>query len=257
MKKVSFASIIILFFSVLLFTTSCTDEDDKVTETEVTLKFTFNWDGTPVTMNDLNEMKYTNENGDELSISRLRYLISNISLNAPRAMSETNEYSLVDITDSESLEYKMSAIIATEAYENISFTFGFDEEDNVETYVDLNSASWNWPEMLGAGYHNMQYEGKYIDNTGLEQSYALHMGTARKDVGVFEANSFDVELTGIGSLHKDKVSIEIKMDISEWYKNPTVWDLNVYNAPVMPIYAAQLLLNDNGRDVFSLGEVIQ
>jgi len=30
------------------------------------------------------------------------------------------------------------------AWSSISFTFGFNETDNNETYLDLNSASWNW-----------------------------------------------------------------------------------------------------------------
>jgi hypothetical protein len=47
------------------------------------------------------------------------------------------------------------------------------------------------------------------------------------------------------------------MDISEWYKNPGVWDLNQYHSSLMGNYTAQKLMNSIGRDVFSLGTVVQ
>ncbi|WP_392345604.1 MbnP family protein [uncultured Polaribacter sp.] len=46
----------------------------------INLNFTHHWNGLKITPQDFNELKFTNENGERLSIERLRYLVSNISL---------------------------------------------------------------------------------------------------------------------------------------------------------------------------------
>ena len=52
-------------------------------------------------------------------------------------------------------------------------------------------------------------------------------------------------------------TIEIKMNIAEWFKTPNTWDLNTYNMMLMPNYNAQILMNENGKNVFSLGSITQ
>lgn len=246
---------LILLLSITFIFTACSE--DEVTSSNVTFDFTFNWDGTPVTLADFNDFKYTNAHGERLSISKMRYLISNIKLigdDYPDYL--ISGYNLVDLTNSEGLVFNPIDAVPVGNYKNISFTFGFDAEDNSESYLDLNSVNWNWPEMLGGGYHFMQYEGKFLDSNNLEQPYALHLGTARVSTGVFEQNYFDVIIGGV-ELGKENVTIEIKMNIAEWFKNPYQWDLNVYSTPLMPNYDAQILMNQNGRSVFSLGEITQ
>jgi hypothetical protein len=47
------------------------------------------------------------------------------------------------------------------------------------------------------------------------------------------------------------------MNIAEWFKNPTIWDLNELNTVLMPNFNAQKLMSENGKSVFSLGEINQ
>ena len=54
------------------------------------------------------------------------------------------------------------------------FTFGLDNEDNAENYLDLNSANFNVPDMLGGGYHYMQFDGKFINSNMMEQGFNYH-----------------------------------------------------------------------------------
>jgi hypothetical protein len=69
----------------------------------------------------------------------------------------------------------------------------------------------------------------------------------------FEDTSFTVDL---GSIEiKENASIEIKMNIAEWFKNPNTWDLNTLNSELMANFEAQKLMNANGKTVFSLGEI--
>ena len=47
------------------------------------------------------------------------------------------------------------------------------------------------------------------------------------------------------------------MNIAEWFKNPNIWDLNQRNTVLMPNFEAQLLMSQNGKSVFSLGDPSQ
>ena len=69
----------------------------------------------------------------------------------------------------------------------------------------------------------------------------------------FEDTSFTVDL---GSIEiKENASIEIKMNIAEWFKNPNTWDLNTLNSELMANFEAQKQMSANGKTVFSLGEI--
>ncbi len=244
----------ILFLSLILFVTSCNDDDDKLTNGNITLNFTHNWDGQSISSSEFNTTNLTNANGEIISISKLRHLISNINLVKSNGdITSLSDYVLIDVTNNvTSIEIKD---VPLDTYSNMIFTFGFNEEDNIDgEYLDLNSTSWNWPLMLGGGYHFMQFEGKY-GATGIENPFAYHMGTARVDIGVFEQNFFEVTLDGFSLT--DNTKIEIKMNIAEWFKNPFTWDLKVLNSNLMPNYDAQKMMNQNGKSVFSLGEIIQ
>ncbi len=231
---------------------SCDNDDPVATTGSIRFDFTHNWDGDNVTTDDFNIIQFTNANGDPMSVSKLRYLISNIFLHKADGSSiAIDGYLLVDLSTQSTFAFVSN--IPFDTYTSISFTFGFNEADNTDGfYSDLNAASWNWPEMLGGGYHFMQLEGKYLDTT-VEKPYAYHMGTARVSPGVFEANHFEISIDGF--THANDAVIEIKMNIAEWFKNPYTWDLEVYNTTLMPNYDAQILMNQNGDSVFSLGEV--
>ena len=52
-------------------------------------------------------------------------------------------------------------------------------------------------------------------------------------------------------------NIHMEMDVSEWFKNPNVWDLNENDVNLMGNYDVQLLMNQNGSSVFSLISITQ
>ena len=79
----------ILFMSMLVLITSCGNDDSSDTPTtdddpaemfRATLTFTQNWGGTEVTNQDYGKTVFTNENGEQMTITRLRYLISRVVL---------------------------------------------------------------------------------------------------------------------------------------------------------------------------------
>jgi hypothetical protein len=262
----------IFLILVCFFLYSCKEERDCCVfpeSAEITFKFNHNWNGTPLSNDDFNELKFTNENGETLSIIRLRYLISNITLtkNATAAIdgrsSSFKEYNLVDVTNNKNLSFTLSEPVVKDNYSNISFTFGFKDDENIDgEYQDLNVANFNVPAMmmLGGGYHYMQFDGTYLDNGNQEVPFNYHAIRAadRTQTNPWENlpdTSFTVDLGNITI--EENVTININVNLAEWFKSPNTWDLNELNTVLMPNFEAQKLMNQNGKSVFSLMTVIE
>lgn len=242
-----------LLILTLLLVTGCNEELDCCVQPEqftVTLNFTHHWNGLKITPQDFNELKFTNENGERLSIERLRYLVSNISL------INSKNYHLIDVGENYGTSITFPEL--TDKSYALSFRFGFSDEDNTDgTYQDLNSVSFNVPEMLGGGYHFMQFDGKYVDNNNEASGFNYHtikaVDRTDPDNLKFEDTSFEVNLGTI--VVADNTEIEIKMNLAEWFKNPNTWNLNELNTVLMPNFEAQKMMRANGGSVFSLGVV--
>lgn len=250
MKKI----IYLLCLLVLLF--SCSDDDITSTDVSLTLDFTHNWDGTAI-MGVNNALDYTNANGENLSIERLRYLISNVTLSRQGfADIVLNGYNLVDLGEGTGLSYTPSTVVTPGTYD-VSFTFGFNNADNQSgIYTDLNSATWNVPDMMGGGYHYMQLEGKFTNSLNVDTGYAYHAIRAVDNPGMnptFPQDTFFTVNLGSITLTSDK-TIEVKANLAEWFKNPNTWDLNILNNMLMPNSAAQIMMHANGQNVFSLAQ---
>ncbi|WP_440120624.1 MbnP family protein [Tenacibaculum sp. Ill] len=243
------------FLSALLFSCS-SDNDESIKEVSVKLKFSQNWDGTVIEKSDLENTEFTNKTGSKLSISRLRYLISRISLvNGAGDTTKFDSYKLIDVSKPDSLTYALSKKVSEGSYK-LLFTFGFNNDDNKDgEYPDLNSVSWN-ADSVG-GYHYMQLDGKYKDTLGVENSYNFHAVRAYdKEKDSILDTSFGVETGSI--LLKSNATIEIKMNVAGWFKSPNDWDLNDKSINLMPDFEAQKEISENGKSgVFSLGAISQ
>jgi hypothetical protein len=226
---------------------SCSSEDKNI---NITLNFTHNWDGVAITDKDLNELKFKNAARQKVSIKNLRYLVSNISL------VDAKNYHLVNFSENTGTSINISDL--TEGTYTLSFRFGFSDEDNIDgIYQDLNSVSFNVPGMLGGGYHYMQFDGKYIDNKDEEAGFNYHtiraVDKTDPDNLKFEDTSFEVNLGTVTI--SNNTEVEVKVNLAEWFKNPNTWDLNELNTVLMPNFKAQKAMSQNGKGVFTLGEV--
>jgi hypothetical protein len=247
--------IIYVFLTFISFS-SCADEKDccvNIEPVNVTFEFTQNWDGIPVSSSDFNDFKFTTQNGESISINRLRYVLSNISVG-----STIKNYHLINIGENTGSEIIFEQI--SQGSNVLKFTFGFADADNIDgIYQDLNSVSFNVPGMLGGGYHFMQFDGKYKDINNLDANFNYHAIRAvdRTDPAnlIFQDTSFEVNFGTIEIANNTR--IEIKMNIAEWFKNPNTWNLNELNTVLMPNFEAQKKMSDNGKNVFYLGEVTQ
>lgn len=246
------ASILLILLSLL----SCSSDDEN-NPVNVTFNFSHHWDESPVTNSDFNTIKFINANGNQLSIERLRYLISNIKLKkSNNEVMVIESYKLIDVTDNINLSFSPSVDIPKGTYSNLSFTFGFNNEDNYteDGYNDLNVAVFNVPVMLGGGYHYMQLDGKFINSDSEEQGYNYHAIRAVDNPGANptfpQDTCFEVNLGSVTISNNTVLNIE--MNIAEWFKNPHIWDLNLLNQMLMPNSSAQIMIYDNGQSVFSL-----
>lgn len=246
--------IIALLITITLF--SCKKEIDCCVNFEpvdIKLIFNHNWDGIPITSSDFNHFKFTTKNGETISIEKLRYLVSNISIDT-----RSKNYQLINIGENTGSEITYNQI--PQGLVSLNFTFGFADEDNTDgIYQDLNSTSFNVPSMLGGGYHFMQFDGKFKDINNADTSFNYHairaVDRTDPDNLIFEDTSFEVNLGEIEITNN--VIIEIEVNIAEWFKNPNQWNLNELNTVLMPNFEAQKIMSANGKTVFSLGEISQ
>ena len=245
---------IVLLVIVMTALISCTSDDDKTSEFLISISNSQHWNGERVTASDFGITEFTNKHGEVLKIQRLRYLISKVILtNSYGDEIEIGDYKLVDLTDDNTLNYATNIVVPPGTYTGISFVYGFNEEDNInQNYADLNTASWNWPDMLGGGYHFMQFEGTFTNQTTeIPLPFAYHNGTARLSEGVFEQNFITVNVDGLSI--DSNTTIDIKMNLAEWFKNPNNWDLNILGTNLMGNRDnAQIMMNENGQSVFTV-----
>ncbi|MCH2034346.1 MAG: hypothetical protein MK202_12625 [Tenacibaculum sp.] len=242
----------------LLFIFGCSSNSEEGLENKkITINFVHEWDGTPITKDDFNDLKFTNENGDVLSIEKFRFLISKIKLvDTSGFETALEDYLLIDLGEEENLSYIVEGLILDRTY-SLDFTFGFNDADNVDgAYNDLNTASFNVPEMMGGGYHYMQFDGKYTSETtttpaGFNYHAIRARNTSDPDNITTIDTSFSVSLTDIW-INDSEETINVKINIAEWFKNPNTWVLDDLNQNLMTNFDAQILMNANGKSVFSL-----
>lgn len=267
MKKIAF------LFAISFAFISCNSDDDNTTPTpdNTTVDFTFsqNWEGDAIENSDFENTSYTNANGESLTLSKLVYLISDITFTATDGtVYDTGDYNLIDARSGSNLNFTPGMEIPEGDYA-VSFTFGFDDEDNDLDggYLDLNSSDGSWavPGPLGGGYHYMRIEGTYNNTTGANVNYQYHTIRANRHSSLppgpdtleeLMDTSFVVNLgtITIGS----NTNVEVKMNVAEWFKNPNQWDLNTWFTVLMPNFEAQKDMSENGAvGVFSLGTVTQ
>jgi hypothetical protein len=256
MKKV----VLVILISCSYFFSCSKHQDENISQSSITLNFSHHWDGTLVTNSDFNAVKFINAFGNQLSIEGLRYLISKVTFYKTNGSKrELQGYNLIDVTNNQTLVFSPQTLIDQGTYSNVTFTFGFNNEDNAGNYTDLNSALWNVPAALGGDYHYMQLDGKFLNTLNQEQGFNYHVIRAVENPGdhpTFPQDTFfNVDLGPVTIYNNTTFNIE--MNIADWFKNPNTWDLNILNQMLMPNANAQIMMYENGLNVFSLKSITQ
>ena len=96
----------LLIFTLTLFSCSSDNKDNVLATAPINLTFTHKWGNALVTNEDFNNIQFINAYGNELSIERLRYLISKIQLTkASGDVTTLDEYTLVDLENESTLNF--------------------------------------------------------------------------------------------------------------------------------------------------------
>ena len=129
-------------------------------------------------------------------------------------------------------------------YKDVSFIIGLDSSMNKTYYLPatVENNNMEWPTAMGGGYHFMKLEGSFVDSTGT-WGYNMHLGTTGNAVSITLLNkTFSISST--------PANIQLKMNVSEWFKNPSIYNFNTDGVYSMGNATAMQKLKNNGWDVF-------
>ncbi|MBI3136472.1 MAG: hypothetical protein HYZ14_17485 [Bacteroidetes bacterium] len=230
---------------------------------QVTLTFNHSFDAQAVNASLFEDLIYVNAYGTTLSITKLKYHISDVRFfNSSGDSVVVDGYHFIDISQTGTLSYVLPESILQNTYTGVGFNLGFTPADNQSgSYAELNAANWGWPEMLGGGYHQLQLEGRYIASTSDTNAYALHSGSSIRQIAgtdtSFHENYLYFNLPFNAVNFGTAVTLELNVNVAEWFKNPVTWDLNTLSNGLMENYDAQIQMHQNGKDIFSVGSIVQ
>ena len=229
-------SLIIMTFS------SC----EKPNQTDLTINFTQTVDAEELTTNS---MIYSNSAGENYDVRTLKYLISDITLHAENGNEIIlSDIHFIDISEESTFSFTVEDL-PNNNYTSISYKMGLDTIKNTNN-LHINESyhsAMAWPETNGGGYHYMKLEGAYNNDSTF---YNTHTGGTMG--GDYSFNNVDnISLTIDDDL--GDVSININMDINNWYNSPNQIDFSSYGMGIMMNMMMQMDIKMNGiRDVFSV-----
>ena len=219
---------------------------EKPNQTDLTINFTQTIDGSELTTNS---MIYSNSAGEDYDVQTLKYLISDINLHSDDGNTLLlDEVHFIDISDPSTYSFTVKDV-PNNNYTSISYTMGLDANRNINNLY-LNESYHSamvWPETIGGGYHYMKLEGAYNNDSTF---YNTHTGGTMG--GDYSFNNIeDISLEVNDDL--GDVSININMEINNWYNSPNQLEFSSYGMGIMMNMLMQTNIQMNGiTDVFSV-----
>ncbi len=210
---------------------------------------------------------YHNEVGNAFMITEIQWFISKMELQDERGewialqhreaesliSSPTDKIFYIDTNIPESQTLQMASIPIGH-YKALRFTFGLDENDNVSgLFSDAPEAEMFWPEPLGGGYHYMKLNGRFLDANGALVPLNVHLGIGQNaDHTEFYQNYFTVELPlDLTITENVENQFNLCMVVDNWFRNPNLYDFNIFGSAIMQNQVAQQALKENGQNVFT------
>jgi hypothetical protein len=243
--KISILTLIL--FSVL----NCKkDADTTPVASSITLQLDHTVKGESV---EIEQIKYLSQAGHNYSVVNLKYYLSEIVLHKKDGSTfSSTKVHLRDIHDSSTEQYVIEDIPDGD-YTKLSFIFGLDETTNVDGGLEntVENINMEWPIPGDQGYHYMKFEGRYDSlNTGVIRSFNVHTGATMGNQNYIEI-TLPFSETAVRS---NSWTIDISMDLNEWFQNPNTFDF-VGMELIMMNQAAQEIIKANGATVFSIKSV--
>lgn len=193
----------------------------------------------------MNSLQYTNEAGNNYGVTDLKYYISNITL---KAVSGNHYYNpgiyYVDIKQAHTLSILLDSIPPGK-YSVLSFDLGIDSERNLTGFLPntLNNINMSWPVSMGGGYHFLKFEGNF-EEAASTYGFAFHLGKSLMRI------HYDLQFNKEFKYWNE--TLQLKHDISEWFKNPVTYDFSIHEPYSMFSDSVMQVVKNNGADVFKL-----
>jgi hypothetical protein len=175
-------------------------------------------------------IKYTNEAGNQYSTRILKYYMSNVKMiKADGSEVVLGTYNLVDAFSNTKNQFTLKGV-PNGSYTAIKFLLGVDYTNNhtglLEGDLDPGLGMiWSW----NTGYVFLKHEGRFIDNAGVQQSFAYHYATDKAAVEV------TIPLTLKTEFLAKKVTLNLDID-------------QLYNTPMYNFNTDRFVHSDEGLD---------
>lgn len=205
---------------VLFFALFCSFQQKKIINQRppsvVKLTFNNNIKGSNIVFND---STYTNSFGEKYIITKLRYYVTNVSLQTGvKSNKEKNSYHLVDESDKGSQVISFS--IPAGYYTSLQFLLGVDSLHNVSGAQtdDLDPAKdmfWTW----NSGYVMAKLEGNSPSSKLVNNKFEFHIGGFSGPYNVLKKVqlTFPEKTLLVAGRTYD---ISINADINTWWQHP-------------------------------------
>jgi hypothetical protein len=240
---------------VLGFVAACNDKDAPATEITGTVKLSFSntVNGSPMV---LTTQTYTNPTGENYTISKFKYYITNIEVsNGSAKAMEKDSYHLVDQSIASSQSFNIS--MGVNNYTTVSFLLGVDSTRNVSgaqtgALDPLNDMFWTW----NSGYIMAKMEGNSPVSTQPLNKVEYHIGGFSGANNVLKKITLTMPAGKTLNVRESKTSeIKITADFARWWQNPNT--ITIATLPVCTTPGAQAKqIADNYANMFTLTDVV-
>jgi hypothetical protein len=233
----------------------------------VEIRFRHTVDSVPLV---LDSAAYYTASGNMFRVTDLRYFISGVRLK----LHGGGHYELIanqgihytDLRLPESQQWMASDEVPMGSYDSISFTFGLNQLDNISNrFPDPPERDMFWPLILGGGYHYMQLNSMWKDNsTGYQEPFMMHLGIGQiyasgipntDSILEYVQNYFTVKLPSSAFALGDQKTkiIEITMHVDRWFNGPPYqFDLAQMPQGIMQDQELMSKVCQNGQGVFTV-----
>jgi hypothetical protein len=194
---------------------------------------------------------YKNQNGDDFTVSKFNYYISNIKLNNKdgSAYAETESYHLLEQSNPSSLNFSVAAVPAG-TYKSITFTIGVDSLRNVSgaqsgALDPANGMFWSW----ASGYIMVKMEGTSPQSTAASNELRIHVGGF---TGVNNTlSTVTLDLPNTITVNGDENHIHLSADVQKLFGPSNIISFATTNVVHMPGADAKRVA-DNYKNMFSV-----
>lgn len=190
-----------------------------------------------------NTFAFQNAAGNAFSLSRLEFILSDFWFAGSAGDTSRFPSAKYINADTGPLTAGISGV-PQGSYTGFGFTIGLPPELNVSNSLP-NEPDFNdmyWPEPMGGGYHFMKMEGMH--DASDPKGWAFHLGSDGFHIDHSFASNF--------TMGQNNLSVQMEMDISQWFEDPVTYDLDSMDNATMGDSLLMGYLQQNGHNVFNL-----